>query len=248
MSFDALAWAGKCKPGTASRKLVLLALADRHNNETNVAYPSIAWLVEFTDLNRKTIINCLDVLEESGFISDSGQRKGTTGQIKAYTLHIESVPKAEPFQKRNSSKNDAKQSQKRDTEPVRTRLPSEAKASSGTRAKPNPKLHELPDDWQPQPFGLNTESRKIVDGWPPGEAAIQLETFRAHHGKKGDRFKDWQKAWSTWVLNSRNFRKPENGRTNSLAGYKPDQQTDGLGRTGRAAMAVLERIRANGVH
>jgi hypothetical protein len=63
----------------------------------------------------------------------------------------------------------------------------------------------LPDDWEPREFSIGSESRKVVDGWPPGEFPVQLEKFRAQHGKKGDKFVDWQKAWSTWVLNTRIF-------------------------------------------
>lgn len=118
MSFDALAWASKCRVGSASRKLVLLALADRHNTEEEVARPSVAWIAEWADLNRKTVINSLAELERAGLISDSGQRAGATMQVKAYRLHIGTVPKAVQSQKRNSSDISVKQSQKRDTEPV----------------------------------------------------------------------------------------------------------------------------------
>jgi hypothetical protein len=63
----------------------------------------------------------------------------------------------------------------------------------------------LPDDWQPKPFGIEAESRKIVDAWPPGEAKRQVEAFKAHHRGNGNRWKDWQDAWQTWVLNSVKF-------------------------------------------
>jgi Helix-turn-helix domain len=132
MSFDALAWAGKCKPGSAPRKLVLLALADRHNPESNISYPSVAWLAEWTGLNRKTIITALGDLETQKLISDSGQRVGKTAQVKAYTLHIGTVPKTEQSQKRNSPVYSSKQSQKRDTEPVKEPV----KALPIARAKP----------------------------------------------------------------------------------------------------------------
>lgn len=73
----------------------------------------------------------------------------------------------------------------------------------------------LPDDWKPTEFGPDTKSRKIVDGWPPGTLEHQLEHFAAHHRKKGDKFKDWQAAWSTWVLNSRKFSGDANNRRSS---------------------------------
>lgn len=73
----------------------------------------------------------------------------------------------------------------------------------------------LPDDWQPAEFGPDTKSRKIVDSWPPGTLEHQVEHFVAHHRKRGDRFRDWQAAWATWVLNSRKF---GNGTDNRKSG------------------------------
>lgn len=236
MSFEALAWAGKCKTANAADKLVLFGLADRHNSEANGAYPSTAWLVEFTSLNRKTVIAALDRLEASGFISDSGERRGQTAQVKLYRLHLESVPKTEPSQKRNSSVFSSKGSQKRDTEPVRTTTPSEGKPSSGVGAKGAPPRvnHEIPEDWEPLSFGRGTQCGKIIAGWPPDELAYQLEHFRAHHGKKGDKFKDWQKAWATWVLNKRGF---GNGRMVGNSGQ-------GTGRGEHPGRALLREAEA----
>ena len=85
-----------------------------------------------------------------------------------------------------------------------------------------PRAHEgreisIPDDWQPMPFGTGTESRSVVDGWPPGELKRQAEHFAAHHHKTGKRFKNWQAAWSTWVLNNRNFGNTANGLSRTPA-------------------------------
>jgi len=66
----------------------------------------------------------------------------------------------------------------------------------------------LPDDWQPKPFGIEAESRKIVDSWSPAEFKRQVESFKAHHRGNGNRWKDWQDAWQTWVLNSVKFGRP----------------------------------------
>jgi hypothetical protein len=63
----------------------------------------------------------------------------------------------------------------------------------------------IPDDWQPAPFSPNSESRKVVDSWPPGEEAAQLEQMKAYHRSKHNTFLDPQDAWSTWVLNTRKW-------------------------------------------
>lgn len=147
MSFDALAWAGKCRAGSAGRKLVLLALADRHNTEEAVSRPSIAWIAEWTDLNRKTVIAALQELERIGLISDSGERAGKTGQIKAYHLHFETVPKTEQSQKRNSPIISAKESQKRDTDTTSEPITSEDKSSSVVPIKIKLTIQQLQEAW-----------------------------------------------------------------------------------------------------
>jgi hypothetical protein len=140
MSWGALAWAAKTRVERASEKLILIALCDRHNDETGFAYPSIDWLCEFSSLNRKTVISALDRLEACGLIQDSGRRVGVTRQVKVYTINV-----GKGSQNRNSSEMSRKESQKRDTEPVFNQS-SEAKASSES-SKPT----EFDDFWKAYP-------------------------------------------------------------------------------------------------
>ncbi|KRI08905.1 hypothetical protein APC63_00880 [Acinetobacter baumannii] len=92
MSLDATIWAWKTrqkqKAGGALKplkKLVLLSLADRAG-ETHECYPSIARLVDDTEMDRKTVLKIIDELIEDGFIIDTGKREGKTKQIKVYLL------------------------------------------------------------------------------------------------------------------------------------------------------------------
>jgi pyocin large subunit-like protein len=136
MSLDATIWAWKTrqkqKAGGALKplkKLVLLSLADRAG-ETHECYPSIARLVDDTEMDRKTVLKIIDELIEDGFIIDTGKREGKTKQVKVYlligvkgretvptTVHFDTgnddltVPTMEQFQQRNSSNNSMKQSQ-----------------------------------------------------------------------------------------------------------------------------------------
>jgi hypothetical protein len=193
MSFDALAWAARCNPGSPAKKLVLLSLAECAGREDCEAFPSIKAIAEFSSLNRKTIIAALDALEASGFIVDTGSKRGRTGQIKVYRLTLETIPKTEPFQKRNSSVSSAKESQKRDTELVR-----EPVSNKKARAQ------SLSSDWQPQPF-IDGQCKQVVASWSSTDLAAQVEHFTSHHQAKGSTFVDWQAAWRTWVLNSRKW-------------------------------------------
>ncbi|EOW8418906.1 helix-turn-helix domain-containing protein [Acinetobacter baumannii] len=108
MSLDATIWAWKTrqkqKAGGALKplkKLVLLSLADRAG-ETHECYPSIARLVDDTEMDRKTVLKIIEELIEDGFIIDTGKREGKTKQVKVYLLigvkGRETVPTTEQFQ------------------------------------------------------------------------------------------------------------------------------------------------------
>jgi hypothetical protein len=95
-----------------------------------MAYPSVDRIVAETELNRKTVLACLQDLADQGVIEDTGRRVGQTNGIRIWRLctATEAVPKTEQYQKRNGTENgleavpflDRKRSQKRDTEPKGT--------------------------------------------------------------------------------------------------------------------------------
>ena len=72
MSIEGLNWARQCEVGSATRKFVLFALADRWNADTGVCWPSVAWICEFTELGERTVRRALDELEADGFIIHDG--------------------------------------------------------------------------------------------------------------------------------------------------------------------------------
>lgn len=220
MSFAALAIISKMHMDSAAEKLIALGYADRHNEEDGCAYPSLGWLCEFSSLNRKTVIAVVAKLEASGLLTDTGDRQGKTGQIKVYRINLETVPKTEQFQKRNSSTFSAKESQKRDTDTIREPIASEAKASSAKRPRKADRFPP-PQDVPPEVWAdfLNSPKRRkagmsatayagIVNnlvvlaehGFPPGEmVALAVE-------------RGWTTVKLDWVLNERTQR---NERSNN---------------------------------
>lgn len=73
MSLEAMKWAMKEAPlqanaAQARNRLVLIALADRYNNDTQVAWPSIATIADDLNMSRNTVQKALDALEQSGLI------------------------------------------------------------------------------------------------------------------------------------------------------------------------------------
>lgn len=252
MSFDALAWAAKAKGIRPAEKLVLLGLAECASRDDAECYPSIAALVEFGGLNRKTVIAALDSLINHGLIVDTGKVTGRTKQIKVYRLALQTVPKVERFQKRNSTEKSPKQSQKRDTDTVREPvIPTVATQPTEARAKPekanpfprpvwaevsvwadfltNRKLKRQPNTATAHKRFLNDVARLSNDEWPPPRL---LE----HAVAKG-----WAGIYDP--------REKQDGRTGTnavgrIGAYQAD--SSGIGRTGRAALAAARMLHAAG--
>jgi hypothetical protein len=88
MSTAALAWALKQPIRPSSLKFLLVACADV-TPENGRTYPSVAYLSEITQQNRKTVLRGLARLVERGFLADTGERKGRTNQVIVYSLQWE---------------------------------------------------------------------------------------------------------------------------------------------------------------
>lgn len=111
MSVAFLTAAFSARIGKSTTKSVLIAIADRADDKTGYCFPSTADIIQRTELDRKTVLNCMKSLEESGFISDTKKRVGATNQVKIWKLDINKINEAsqnwdtstKPSQKRNRS-------------------------------------------------------------------------------------------------------------------------------------------------
>lgn len=206
----------------AGDKLVLLALADCANDEGR-CWPGLASLCAKTGMCRRTLQEALRQLDRGGQIT----REENPGKGMNYTVHpvAKSAPVVETAPVAKSATRGGKD--------CHGGVAKSAPKPSENRKEPSPpKMRAIPDGWWPQEFGSGTISWKVVNGWPPGELEAQVEQFRAHHGSKNNSFSDLQKAWSTWVLNTRKW------------GIGREQRSTNP--TGDAISRVLVRIGANG--
>jgi hypothetical protein len=103
MSNEAITWALGVKVDRSSAKFVLVAMANLANSDMT-CFPSIPYLSDATCQDRKTVIENIKRLKDSGHISDTGARKGATGQVIVYQLNstengtikpIQTVPKTD---------------------------------------------------------------------------------------------------------------------------------------------------------
>lgn len=245
MSWKALAWASDQKCEKAADKLILLALAERHNTETRIAYPSTAWLVEFSSLDRKTVLKSLERLQEQGLIIDSGHRMGSTGGVKAWRLAYdgEAVPKTGQVKRSQNS---------HEAVPFFPEAVPKTGQLSGPKngirnrdigtgmnrditgdAREHRKRSALPKNFKPE---LTGKAAEIVTNWHSSRLAHELDAFRNYHLAKGSLMADWQAAFRTWIGNAEKWSKPnENGnRDNRGSGNGLlDATLDEMGERGR---------------
>ena len=206
MSSEALAWAFKVNLKPSALKFTLVALCECANYKTGRIFPSIAHIEEITGQNRKTIITNISELERLGFISDTGERAGTTRQIKVYEASIQTVPKTEQSQKRNSSVFTSKQSQKRDTEPSREPSVVKAKALPTTRAV----VPAMPEGVQLNVWNDFLELRKAKRAPLSNTALAAIDREAAQAGWSiNDALAEcaargWQSFKADWVKETRN--------------------------------------------
>lgn len=125
MSLELLNAVFKADIKPSSMKFVLLAMSDYANeHDNNECFPSRQTIVDKTGLNLKTVQKYLLDLEELGYITDTGKRKGRTQLIKIWSINLGEIvnrPKngTVPLLDGNRPKNgSAKQTQKRVTEPL----------------------------------------------------------------------------------------------------------------------------------
>jgi hypothetical protein len=194
------AWATDLPAGD---KLVLLALADCANDE-GLCWPGVRSLCAKTGKAERSLQASIKSLESGGHI----KRDEIIGKGCNYLVH--------PRKNCAPAEDAPPQELQRPPQKLRATPAKIAGKPSLNRKEPSPsKLRAIPDDWQPSEFAIGTESRKVVDGWPPGELSAQVEQFRAHHSSKNNSFSDPQKAWSTWVLNTRKWGIGRHERSNN---------------------------------
>lgn len=252
MSLDAILWARGQKVGRGPAKSVLIALAD-YASENFRAFPSLDALIEWTEQNRKTVIANMKFLQEKGWITDTGERVGRTGQIPVYQINQANgveVKVGSRFSRRDKSKSTengtvpnmddnstvsgSKESQKRtqtvpETEPVTVINTIEQSGNSSARGT------RLPDDWKltramgewalaEQPTWNAEHVRKIADKF--------RDYWKGVPGQRG-RKTDWPATWRNWVRDE----KPLNG-TAAQGGMNKQEQLEARNRDVAARLSA----------
>lgn len=217
MSWPAVHWAFAQRAPSSAAKFLLIVLADNAAVDDWRSWPSIPYLVETTQQDRKTVMKNLRALESAALITPVG-KTGRTGQVTVWRLPVVTAttrPKRAkngpvtggetgPDFPANSTKFPGKEAQKRDTEPERepVKEPERPRAPRVAPSAGSDRGHRLPVDWRPSDVDLAycREHRPELD------PLAVAESFRDHwHAESGQRAakRDWSAAWRTWVRRER---------------------------------------------
>lgn len=86
MSVEAITWALKERVDRSSTKFVLVVLANCATPDESICWPSADYLANATCQDRKTVLENLRRLRELGYLEDTGERRGSTSQVRVYRL------------------------------------------------------------------------------------------------------------------------------------------------------------------
>lgn len=91
MSLSATRWAWQTSNLDPPAKLVLLALADRANNQGK-AWPSMTTIQKNTGLDQRTVRKAIMRLQQRKLIIDTGERTGKTARVVVYQMPFQKEP------------------------------------------------------------------------------------------------------------------------------------------------------------
>jgi DNA-binding Lrp family transcriptional regulator len=77
--------------GNSNQKFVLLMMADAANDDGAGIWKSLNTLAETCELSRRTIIRCIQELEDSGLIERNGFRTVRGGKIPIYDIRLDAL-------------------------------------------------------------------------------------------------------------------------------------------------------------
>lgn len=180
--------------GPATKRLVLLALADAAN-EDGTCWPSVGLLMERTGAGKTAVVAALGELEADGVLSKKRRRQQSTVYVvdaDALSTRIRKVQNPEGSESETLGSRTFEGS---DPEPPKVQIPNLPKENpQRTLKEPSPRrATQLPKSWQPTEEHATRAATLGVD------LADEVENFRLHAETHARTAKNWNSAFTTWL-------------------------------------------------
>ncbi|MBA3009727.1 MAG: replication protein [Proteobacteria bacterium] len=160
---------------------------------------SLSQFVENTELKTRTVRDCLSSLEEKKIINIS---PGTFRSPKGYSLNqdftlwsVQRNPHSAEEPAQSVQRNPQRSVQKN---PHHKRKKESLKKGTEKTKGEFKKNMLIPADYSLSDYHQTFAMEK---GFVMETVEAMFEKFKAHHEAKGSKFKSWNAAWRTWVLN-----------------------------------------------
>lgn len=234
-----LVW--KTDIGPATKRLVLLALADAANDD-GVCWPSIGTLAQKSGASRRRTEEVLAELDGDGVI-DRERRFNSSNVYRICRDKLSPATPREDCTPREDMGEDPRDLRVQTREDVGTNpkgtvrepslgavaptngqsglfeeTPELTKSAKKPRALPS--LRPLPEEWVPNAKAQDWAQQQQID------LGYETAQFRDHHDAKGSKMKDWDAAFRTWLRNSAKWRAERGGSTPGRTGYDMTRLND----------------------
>lgn len=157
---------------------------------------SVSQLCEITGLKHGHVSRALAELQARGFITRTQRGTRQSGYLISFQKDWENWKLVPNQVYRKTRTQPGPTRTQRGTKLVPNQGNTKEKKETNKRKGSPP--HEIPDDFE--------LTQKLVDmarnqGMPGGMIRVEFDSFKANHQAKGSKFKRWDRAWLTWVLN-----------------------------------------------
>lgn len=193
-------------------KIVLYWLADHHNSETGMCFPSLKILADECEMDVATVKRHLISLEGLGLIERTRRHRENGSQTSTqYILRMR-----EPLAQ-NAPPPSAKCATplaQNDTPHNLGNINHGNEPIGETKKRRKPEV-ELPDGWVPSERNIEDA---IGKGMTQEEIEHEADTFRNHNHSKQSKYRDWDAAWRTWIANSIKWKRQRASNSPRMAG------------------------------
>ena len=201
MSMKLVCAAFHARVGNAGCKLVLIKLADNANDE-GTCWPSHQHVADQCEMGVRTVIRHIASLVDMGLISKSPRIKDNRQQSNIYQVHPDKGAKLAP-----RGVSDEHSGGVTAAVPGVSGWHTESPTPNHkeNHRAPAKKAHQMPDEFQL----TDTRRQKVIEIAPHLTPENEWGHFVDYHLARGSKFKDWDRAWSTWVRNGVKFNPPK---------------------------------------
>ena len=220
MSMKLVCDAFNAEVGNAGRKLVLIKLADNANDK-GLCWPSYQYVADQCEMGVRTVIRHIAVLVDMGLVSKSARINDNRQTSNVYHIHpditrstaAEVVAKPSIAEPTDTPDRGAKSTPggvpdwhpggvtvaPRGVPNWHTESPT--LNHKGNHREPAKKAHQMPKDFEL----TDVRRQKLIDIAPHLAPENEWGHFVDHHLARGSIFKDWDRAWGTWVRRAAKF-------------------------------------------